>query len=59
MVYIEQARRVGCDTLQQIADELNNRGIASPRGRKWYPSTVRRMIDRDRRLREHERRPIP
>ena len=57
MVYIEQAKQAGCVTLQQIADTLNNRGIPSPRGRKWYPSIVRRLIDRDRRQRE--RQPTP
>jgi hypothetical protein len=57
MAYIEQARQDGCATLQQIADALNNRGIASPRGRKWHPSGIRRTIERDRRQRERVSQP--
>ncbi|MFJ4224974.1 recombinase family protein [Microbacterium sp. NPDC089695] len=29
-------------TLQAIADDLNSAGIASPRGGRWYPTSVRR-----------------
>lgn len=38
-------RREG-QTLAQIADGLNGRGIEGKRGGKWYPSTVRYLIQR-------------
>ena len=37
---IRQRRKTG-STLQEIADELNKLGVATARGGKWYPSTVR------------------
>lgn len=33
-------------TLSAIADSLNNRGIEGKRGGKWFPSTVRYLIQR-------------
>jgi hypothetical protein len=57
MIYIEQARQGGYATPQQCVDALNNRGIPCPRGRKWRPSLVRRLIHRERRQRE--RQPTP
>ncbi len=29
-----------------IADALNARGIRTARGRRWYPSTVKNLLDR-------------
>jgi len=37
---IRERQKTG-STLQQIADELNRLGVATARGGKWYPSTVR------------------
>jgi len=31
-------------TLAEIAEALNARGIPAPRGRRWHPAGVRRMI---------------
>ena len=41
-----QSRRQAGETLQSIADNLNNQGIAGKQGGKWYPSTVRYLIQR-------------
>jgi Recombinase len=30
----------------KMADELNRRGIETPKGGKWYPATVIRVRDR-------------
>ena len=32
-------------TLQQIADQLTGDGVATPRGGRWYPSTVRSILE--------------
>lgn len=34
----------GFATFAAIADELNNRGIRTARGRRWYPMTVRLVL---------------
>jgi DNA invertase Pin-like site-specific DNA recombinase len=39
-----QAR--GCSTLRSIAVELDRRGITTPRGSKWHPSQVSRLLRR-------------
>jgi site-specific DNA recombinase len=41
-----QRRRQAGETLQLIADGLNSQGIAGKIGGKWYPSTVRNLIQR-------------
>lgn len=33
-------------SLQDIADELNGRKIATKRGGRWYPMTVKKILDR-------------
>ena len=45
---IEQARRAGAITLQQLADALGARGVPTPSGRsrRWYPVQVARIIRR-------------
>ena len=45
---IEQARRAGAITLQQIANALAARGVPTPsgRGRRWHPVQVARIIGR-------------
>lgn len=40
------AMRNAGTTLGAIADSLNNRGIEGKRGGKWFPSTVRYLIQR-------------
>ena len=36
----------GVTTLQGIADALNARGIRTARGRRWYATTVKNVLDR-------------
>jgi hypothetical protein len=43
---IASARANGCRTLRQLADELNRRGIATPRGGVWFPSSVQNALAR-------------
>jgi hypothetical protein len=37
---IKQVKKAGATTLQQIADALNDRGVATAHGGSWYPSNV-------------------
>lgn len=39
-------RRQQGDTLASIADDLNRRGVAGKRGGRWYPSTVKYLLER-------------
>ena len=42
---VDEIKDAGCTTLQEIADCLNRRGIATRRGNGvWHPSTVRSLI---------------
>lgn len=43
---IEDSRKAGATTLQEIADWLNIRGIRSRENATWSPANVRRLIDR-------------
>ena len=47
---IEQARRAGATTLQQLADALAARGVPTPsgRGQRWHPGQVARIVGRHR-----------
>nr|MBA3520055.1 recombinase family protein [Hyphomicrobiales bacterium] len=40
----------GISSLAGIADALNNRGIRSARGGRWYVSTVQNLLARAERL---------
>lgn len=46
--FIEQARRAGATTLQQLADALAARGVPTPSGRngRWHPVQVARIMGR-------------
>ena len=44
MPVIEAVRAAGANSLADVAEALNARGIKSPRGGRWYPAGVRRMI---------------
>ena len=33
--------RAGGSTLQRVADQLNNMGVTTPRGKQWTPAAVR------------------
>ena len=37
-------RRAAGDTLAEIAEDLNARGVPGKRGGRWYPSTVRYLV---------------
>ncbi len=43
---IRDFERAGVITLQGIADALNARSIRTARGRRWYATTVRNVLDR-------------
>jgi DNA invertase Pin-like site-specific DNA recombinase len=43
---VRDIERAGVTTLQGIADALNARGIRTARGRRWYASTVRNLLER-------------
>jgi DNA invertase Pin-like site-specific DNA recombinase len=43
---IREIRRAGATSLHQIADALNARGITTPRGGRWYASSVRNVLTR-------------
>ncbi len=43
---IDQIRESGATTLTEIADVLNERNIGTARGRRWYPTTVKNILDR-------------
>ncbi len=43
---IQQVQASGARTLREVADALNARGIATPRGGKWYATSVKNMLER-------------
>jgi DNA invertase Pin-like site-specific DNA recombinase len=43
---LRSVRSEGATTLRSIAQALNRRGIKSPRGGKWYPSSVANLLSR-------------
>lgn len=43
---VQDIRDAGATSLASIARELNNRGILSARGGKWYPSSVSNLLSR-------------
>ena len=47
---IRKLRKAGFVSIKAIAGELNERGIAAPRGGKWHLTTVTRLLERLERL---------
>jgi hypothetical protein len=47
---IRKLRKAGFVSIKAIACELNERGIAAPRGGKWHLTTVTRLVQRLDRL---------
>jgi hypothetical protein len=47
---IRKLRKAGFVSIKAIAGELNERGIAAPRGGKWHLTTVTRLLERLDRL---------
>jgi DNA invertase Pin-like site-specific DNA recombinase len=43
---VEDIRTQGITSIRKIADELNQRGILTPRGGEWQPTTVVRLLER-------------
>jgi DNA invertase Pin-like site-specific DNA recombinase len=43
---IREVQRTGAVTLRDLADALNARGIPTPRGGKWYATSVRNVLSR-------------
>lgn len=43
---VEELRRAGITSLSGIAGALNERGISTPRGGQWHPTSVARLIER-------------
>lgn len=43
---IQQVQAAGGRTLREVADALNARGIATPRGGKWYATSIKNLLER-------------
>jgi DNA invertase Pin-like site-specific DNA recombinase len=43
---IKDAQRAGANTLRDIADALNARGVATARGGRWYATSVKNVLER-------------
>jgi DNA invertase Pin-like site-specific DNA recombinase len=43
---VDDIRRSGTTTVRGIADELHARGIRAPRGDRWHPTAVSRLLTR-------------
>jgi hypothetical protein len=47
MPVIREVQAAGATSFQAITDALNARGMRSPRGGDWQPTTVRNIINRE------------
>jgi DNA invertase Pin-like site-specific DNA recombinase len=45
---IREIQKTGARTLREVADALNARGIPTPRGGKWYATSVRNVLKRSK-----------
>ena len=45
-IALMQEMKASGETLQAIADELNTQGIATKRGGKWYPTSIKNTLER-------------
>lgn len=43
---IREAQKAGANTLRQIADVLNARGIPTARGGQWYAQSIANILER-------------
>jgi DNA invertase Pin-like site-specific DNA recombinase len=43
---IRTVQKSGASTLREIADALNARGVHTARGGKWFPTTVKNILER-------------
>lgn len=44
---IRRVQKAGAETLREIAEALNDRGVLTPRGGKWHASSVKNALERD------------
>jgi DNA invertase Pin-like site-specific DNA recombinase len=51
MPVIQAIQNTGATTLEAITQALNQRGIRTPRGTRWYASSVMNLLDRAKTLR--------
>jgi hypothetical protein len=49
---VDALRKAGADTLEAISCGLNRQGIRTPRGKRWYASSVFNLLARTNRLGE-------
>jgi DNA invertase Pin-like site-specific DNA recombinase len=54
---INKIRASGAISLREIADALNARGIATPRGAQWHPTSVKNVVKRAVARRDRSKRP--
>ena len=50
---VDDIKTSGVNSLGSMANELNQRGILTPRGKRWYKSSVRNLIERQMHLRKN------
>ncbi len=43
---IREAQKAGATSLRDIADVLNARGVQTPRGGRWYATSVKNILER-------------
>ena len=43
---VDDIKRSGITSVRSIADELQSRGIRAPRGDRWHPTAVARLLKR-------------
>lgn len=43
---LQELRQAGITTVRGIAEELNRRGIQTPKGGRWHPTSVQRLLAR-------------
>ena len=52
MLVVQAIRNTGATTLEAITQALNQRGIRTAGGTKWYASSVMNVLERSKALRE-------
>jgi len=52
MPVVQAIQNTGATTLEAITQALNQRGIRTARGAKWYASSVMNVLERSKALRE-------
>ena len=43
---VDDVKATGVTSTRAISKELNRRGILTPRGASWHPTSVKRLLDR-------------